>query len=304
MNARTKWLALGGLLIIGFYAADTLYRSWIEKPTQELTVQLNGLTDTIRKTSDQQLLAQKAGKRLEAYAARALPYSPQLARSGYQEWLLGLVEQHGLQSASVDAAQPVAIELKSRTKKGKRQSIGFRIGYSLRAQATVTKLAQFLQEFRSAGHLHKVRSLALNPTGKEGTLDVNMSIEVLGLDASPNKDQLSRWHLADDAMTSLGGYEKFVQRNLFARGFAKSLQDVELKAITFDRLGTARAWFRIDSSGNTRTVGVGDQVPVALHDISVKDIQPGKVLVHVNETPYWLTLGQSIAQVSGAEVKS
>ena len=86
MNARTKWLALGGLLIIGFYAADTLYRSWIEKPTQELTVQLNGLTDTIRKTSDQQLLAQKAGKRLEAYAARALPYSPQLARSGYQEW--------------------------------------------------------------------------------------------------------------------------------------------------------------------------------------------------------------------------
>ena len=304
MNPRTKWLALGGLLIIGFYAGDTLYRSWIEKPTQTLTAELNALTDTMRDTSDQQLLAQKAGKRLEAYAARALPYSPQLARSSYQEWLLAVVEKYKLESASVDAAQPVAIELKSRTKKGKRQAIGFRIGYSLRARATLTTLAQFLQEFRTAAHLHKIRSLALNPTGKEGTLDVNMSIEVLGLDASPNKDQLSRWRLSDDAITSLGSYEKFVQRNLFARGFAKSLQDVELKAITFDRLGASQAWFRIDSSGTTRTVGVGDQVPVALHDISVIDIQPGKVLVHVNETPYWLTLGQSIAQVSGAEVKS
>lgn len=304
MNPRTKWLALGGLLVIGFYASDTLYRSWIEEPTQQLNAELNALTDTMRETDDQQMLAQKAGKRLELYAARALPYSAQLARSEYQKWLLAEVEQNGLKSPTIDAAQPVAIELKSRTKKGKRQSIGFRIGYSLRAQATLTKLAQFLQVFRSAGHLHKIRSLTLNPTGKEGMLDVNMSIEVLGLDASPNKDHLSQWHLADDAIASLGGYEKLVQRNFFARGFAKALQDVELKAITFDRLGTAQAWFRVDSSGTTRTVGVGEQVPVALHDISVIDILPGKVLVNVNETPYWLTLGQSIAQVSGAEIKS
>ncbi|MEO8268447.1 MAG: hypothetical protein ABI557_01930, partial [Aureliella sp.] len=292
MNPRTKWLALGGLLVIGFYAADALYRSWIEKPTQQLTAELNKLTDNLRETNDQQLLAQKAGKRLESYAARSLPYSPQLARSRYQEWLLSAVEQNGLLSPTVEAAQPVAIELKSRTKKGKRQPIGFRIGYSLRARSTLSKLAQFLQEFRAAGHLHKIRALALNPTGKEGTLDVSMSIEVLGLDSSPNKDQLSQWRLSDDAKASSGGYEKFVQRNLFARGYAKALQDVELKAITFDRLGTAQAWFRIDSSGTTRTVGVGEHVPVALHDISVIDIQPGKVLVHVNETPYWLTLGQ------------
>ncbi|MCC7336627.1 MAG: hypothetical protein IT422_16165 [Pirellulaceae bacterium] len=304
MNPRTKWLAIGGLLVIGFYAADTLYRSWIETPTQQLNAELNALTKSMRETNDQQMLAQKAGKRLESYAARALPYSAQLARSGYQKWLLAAVERNGLQSPTVDAAQPLAIELKSRTKKGKRQSIGFRIGYSLRARATLTKLAQFLHEFRSVGQLHKIRSLALNPTGKEGMLDINMSIEVLGLDASPSKDQLSQWHLTDEAIASLGGYKKFVQRNLFARGFAKALQDVELKAITFDRLGTAQAWFRIDSSGTTRTVGVGDQVPLALHDISVIDILPDKVLVHVNETPYWLTLGQSIAQVSGAEIKS
>jgi hypothetical protein len=304
MNTRTKWLAVGGLLVIGFYAIDSLYRSWIEEPTQQLTSQRDALSKNIQEINDQQLLAQKAGKRLESYAARALPYTPQLARSSYQEWLLGILDKHGLQSASVDAAQPVAIELKSRTKKGKRQQIGYRIGYSLRAQATLTRLAQFLAEFRAAGHLHKIRSLALNPTGKEGMLDINLAIEVLSLNASPNKDQLSHWQLSDEALASMGSYEKFVQRNLFARGFAKTLQDVELKAITFDRLGAAQAWFRIDSRGTTRTVSVGDQVPVALHDISVVDIQPGKVLVHVNQTPYWLTLGQSIGQVSATQGES
>ncbi|MEZ6076021.1 MAG: hypothetical protein R3C56_10225 [Pirellulaceae bacterium] len=120
-----------------------------------------------------------------------------------------------MQSPTVDAAQPLAIELKSRTKKGKRQSIGFRIGYSLRARATLTKLAQFLHEFRSVGQLHKIR---LQPSIQleKRMLDINMSIEVLGLDASPSKDQLSQWHfLTDEAIASLGGYKKFVQRNLF-----------------------------------------------------------------------------------------
>lgn len=298
MNTRTKWLAIGGLLVILFYAGDTLYRSWIEKPTQQLTAERDALSDTLRETQDQQMLAQKASKRLDDYAARALPYSPQLARSAYQEWLLTEVEKHGLRSASVDAAQPVAVAIKSRTKKGKREAIGYRIGYSVRAQATLAKLSQFLEAFRNAGHLHKIRSLALNPTGKEGLLDVNLSIEVLGLDASPNKDTLSQWQLASDARPATEGPEKFVQRNLFARGFAKALEEIQLSAITIDRHGAAQAWFRLDSRGTTETVGVGQQIPVALYDISVAEILPGKVLVHFNETPYWLTLGQSIAQVA------
>ena len=152
MNTRTKWLAVAGLLVIGFYASDSLYRSWIEEPTQQLTSQRDALSQDMQEINDQQLLAQKAGKRLEPYAARALPYTPQLARSSYQEWLLGILDKHGLQSASVDAAQPVAIELKSRTKKGKRQQIGYRIGYSLRAQANLNRLAQLLNLTRPTVH--------------------------------------------------------------------------------------------------------------------------------------------------------
>ncbi|MFG0262775.1 MAG: hypothetical protein ACF788_10335 [Novipirellula sp. JB048] len=297
MTPRTKWLMIAGLSVMAMYFGDSFYRGWIEQPSQQLNAQYDALTTSLRETHDEQAVAQKIGKRLTDYAARALPYEPQLARSLYQEWLLALVDKHELRSASVDAAQPAVVELRSRTKRGKRQQIGHRIAYSIRGQASLAKLAALMTDFREAGHLHKIRSLALNPTGKEGTLDINLAIEVLSLEASPNKDALSDWRLTAEALPPQGAVHDLVKRNLFARGFAKALFDIELKAITFDRQGTAQAWFRIDGRGTTRTVSLGQQVPVALHDISVAEIQANKVLVHVNQQPHWISLGQSIGQV-------
>ena len=302
MTKRTHWLMLAGLAVLGFYLADSLYRNWIEQPSQQLNARFDAVSAGIRETKDEQLIAQKAASRLESYAARALPYDPQLARSLYQEWLLGLIAKHALKSASVDAGQPVPVELKSRTKKGKRETIGHRIAFSLRSQASLGKVADFLNDFRQAAHLHKIRSVALNPTGNEGNLDVNLSIEVLSVNNAPSKDQLSDWQLCETLRPSPASYEGLVHRNLFARGFAKALYEIELKAITFDRNGKSQAWFRVDGQGTTKTMAVGEHVPVPLHDISIEEIQPNKVLVRVNQMPYWISLGQSIGQVCSVSV--
>jgi hypothetical protein len=163
MTPRTKWLLIAGLAVFGLYGVDSLYRTWIEQPGQQLNARLDAVTRSIAETKSDQLAAQKLGKRLDAYAARALPDNAPLARSLYQEWLLNLVEKHQFVSTAVDAAQPVPIEIRSRTKKGKRIRVGHRIAYSLRGQASLAKFAAFLQDFRSAGHLHKIRSLSLNP---------------------------------------------------------------------------------------------------------------------------------------------
>ena len=88
-----------------------------------------------------------------------------------------------------------------------------------------------------------------------------------------------------------------MRRNLFARGFAKALYEIELKAITSNREGIAQAWFRIDARGTTKTVAAGNQLPIALHDISVLEVLNNQVLVRVNDEPYWLHLGQTIGQV-------
>ncbi len=297
MNPRTKWLLVGCVAVFGLYFTDLFYRQMLEQPSQLLTSRLDALTVEVQQAKDDQLMAQKIGKRLQEYGARALPYDPQLARSLYQEWLLNVVERHQLEAASVDAGQPLPVDVRSRTKKGKRERIGHRIAYTLRGQATLARLASFLADFRQAGHLHKIRSLTLNPTGKEGVLDANFSIEVLSLDAAPHKDILSEWQLvsAPNASTDIGN--DLVHRNLFARGFARTLYEIELKAITFNRTGQAQAWFRVAADNQTKTLAVGEQIPVTLHEISVVEILPNKVLVNVNQVPLWLKLGQTIGDV-------
>jgi hypothetical protein len=290
-------LLIAGAAVFGLYGADSLYRSWIEQPHQQISAELDDLTNKLNTTNSEQLTAQKQGKKLDSFAARALPDDPQLARSLYQQWLLNLVETNELTSASVDAAQPVRVEIRSRTKKGKRQTIGHRISFSLRGQATLSKLASFLNDFRKAGHLHKIRTIALNPVGNEGRLDADLTIEVLCLSASTNKDSLGQWQSIDDASVAKNDFNDLVRRNLFARGFAKALNEIELKAITSNRDGVAQAWFRLDARGTTKTVSAGNQIPVALHDIFVLEVLNNKVLVRVNDEPHWLQLGQSIGEV-------
>jgi len=297
MSPRVKWLLVAGLAVFGLYGIDSLYRSWIEQPHQRISAELDDLTGKLTAAKSEQLAAQKQGKRLEAYAARALPDDPQLARSLYQQWLLNLVEANELTAASVDAAQPVRVEIRSRTKKGKRQTVGHRINFSLRGQASLSKLASFLNDFRKAGHLHKIRTIALNPVGNEGRLDADLTIEVLCLSASANKDSLGQWQIMDEASVAKSTFNDLVRRNLFARGFAKALNEIELKAITSNRDGIAQAWFRIDARGTMKTVTAGNQLPVALHDIAVLEVLNNKVLVRVNEEAYWIQLGQSIGEV-------
>lgn len=304
MTPRVKWLLIAGLAVFGLYGLDSLYRSWIERPNQQLTAKLDDLNGVLNASKSEQLVAQKQGKRLESFAARALPDDPQLARSLYQQWLLNLVETNELTSASVDAAQPIRVEIRSRTKKGKRQLVGHRINYSLRGQATLAKLSGFLNDFRKAGHLHKIRAITLNPIGNEGRLDADLTIEVLCLEASANKEQLGLWEVVDEAAIAPSTYNHLVRRNLFARGFAKALFEVELKAITSNREGIAQAWFRIDGRGTTKTIAAGNQIPVALHDIVVIEVLSNKVLVRVNEESHWIKLGQSIGEVCSSTQES
>lgn len=300
MTGRTKWLMLAGLAVFVLYSADNLYRTWIETPTTELDAQLDGLTRKLQDTQEKQLVAQKVGKRLDGYAQRALPADALLARSLYQQYVLELVADHQWTSTSVDAAQPLPIELRSRTKKGKKMRVGHRISYALHGQATLTNLAALLNEFRQAPHLHKIKSLALNPIGSEGKLDINVNIEVLCLECSVNDQELSQLKSAETSEQPVAGDDHLVRRNLFARGFAKALFDIELKAITFNREGQAEAWFTVDSRGTTKRVCQGNQIPVALHDIALVEILADKALVRVNQESHWVSLGQTLGEVCSA----
>lgn len=297
MTPTMRWLLIACGGVFGMYGLDRLYQGWIEQPKQEINSELDRLTKDIQESKQLQFASQKAGKRLEEYAHRALPSDPVLARSLYQEWLLGLLDQYQLKSASVDASQPSAVEIKSRTKRGKRERIGYRIDYSVRGQATLAKLSALLDAFRRASHLQKIRSVSLNPIGNDGRLDVNLSIQVLCLDKAVQSEQLSDWELTDDAAGGLAATTALVQRNPFAKGFARALQDLELKAITVNRQGVTQAWFSTDGRGTVQKVLAGQSIPNPLHEVFVAQIESDRVLVKFNDSEHWIRLGQSVGQI-------
>jgi hypothetical protein len=291
-----KWLLGACVAVFGLYGIDSLYRSWIEQPQTELNRRIDTLNNELAESKQQQLQSQRIGRRLAEYTARALPSDPMLARSSYQEWLLALVDRHQFASTSVDASQPVPLEIRSRTKKGKRIRVGHRIDYSLRGQATLAKLSDFLDQFRRAGHLHKVRALTLNPIGSEGRLDINLSIQVLSMESSLNESDVGDWTMLPDVQETLKPATSLVRRNPFARGFAKALNDVQLRAITTNRDGIIEAWFAADARGSIKKVPAGHNIPLALHDIMVVEILRDKVLVNVNDEPQWIHMGESIGE--------
>jgi hypothetical protein len=301
MNKRTRWLLLGAAAVFGIYGIDQVYRSQIEEPTTRLTAELDRLSTQLQDNNESEALARKAVRRLENYQQRSLPYDPQLARSAYQKWLLRQVEYHQIQSASVDAAQPRPVEIRSRTERRKRLVVGNTILYSVRGKATLAQWTNWMKDFREAGHLHKIRSFSLNPLGTEGQLDASLTIEVLSLSSAVRKEELSDWMMLSSEELVSKDYGEFVRRNLFARGFAQALFDVELKAITFDRLGIPEAWFQLDSRGSMHSTKQAGQLPLALHDIAIVEIQPDKVLIEVNKEPHWIRLGQTIGEICNPE---
>lgn len=297
MTPTTKWLLIACTVVFGFFGIDQLYQSYIEQPKRALESESERLGKDIEESKRVQFASQKAGKRLEEYNQRALPSDPTLARSLYQQWLLELVEKHELTSASVDASQPAPIEIKSRTKRSKRERVGYRIDYSLRGQTTLAKLSAFFDSFRRASHLQKIRSVSLNPIGNDGRLDVNLSIQVLCLDNAANDDSLSDWELSSEAEEALKPSTTLVQRNPFAKGFARALQSLELKAITANREGITQAWFATDGRGRIEKVPAGQSIPNHLHDVFVVQIESDRVLVRLAESEYWIRLGQSVGEV-------
>lgn len=297
MNRRTKWLAIGAAIVFGLYFVDRTYRSWVEEPTTRLTSEVDRLTAELQSTNDAQTVAQRTNRRLDSYSQRALPADPQLARSAYQQWLIQLLHRHGVKSASIDAGQPRPMENRSRLNRRKRIPVGHRISYTLRGQATLAQWSDLLAEFHQAGHLHKIGSLSFNPLGTEGLLDANLTIEVLGMVSSPRKDTLTQWKLASTpSETTQGQYGALVRRNLFARGFSKELYEIELKAITFNKLGQAEAWFKTDGQGTMHTLQVHQNLPVALHAVSIEEVLRDRVLVKLSGEPIWISLGQSLGE--------
>jgi hypothetical protein len=297
MNRRTILLLAAAGLVGLLYALDSGYRSWIEEPTQRLEGKITSLQQELSDANAEQVAGRRLANQLDDYASRALPHDPELARSRYQAWLLHLVDQHGLQSASVDADAPQQVEIRGRIDRKRRRSLGYTIRYTLRARTTLPQLTDFLHDFQRSGQLHKIRSFALNPQGLGDQLNLDLSIETLSLEATERAEELSSLVRADTSFPSRQAFTTFVQRNIFAKGFSRTLGQIRLTAITRNRQGQLEAWFAVGSPAKTQILTDGGKLELDLHEVRVQSIESTRVEVTVNGITAWITLGNSIGEI-------
>jgi len=123
--------------------------------------------------------AEQAALKLAEWQRRSLPSDPTAARAQYQDWLRELVEQIEFQQRDVFSGEPQS-----------RQGIYTVFPFRIQGRASLEQVVRFLYEFYQAGHLHKVRRLALHPVEGSSLLDVSISIEALALPKSDRRQSL------------------------------------------------------------------------------------------------------------------
>lgn len=297
MNTRTKWLLAGVGVLALLYVGDYVYRTYIEEPSRNATVALEKLDKQLQDAADSQLIAKKISQKMEDFAGRALPYNPDVARSLYQDWLLKLMERHEMAGISIDASAPVPIEIKSRTTKKKNRLIGYRISYSVHGKTSLPKWVNWVRDFESSGHLHKIKSLTLIPLGNGNEIDANLTIEAVSLQAAEREDQLTQWIRNPQQEPSASVLASFVQRNIFARGFSKTLAAIRLQALTFNRRGEGEAWFDVGEGKSTQIINLGQKLDIPIHDIVLLSVAGDVAKLKVNGAVIELAIGQTLGQV-------
>jgi hypothetical protein len=183
--------------------------------------------------------------------------------------------------------------------------IGHSISVSLRAKTTLPQLVNLIHDLESAGHLHKIRNLALVPLGAGNELDVSLAIDAISLRGADRTDALSELRRADEEADPQLTYQDLIRRNFFARGISKALAQIKLQAVTTDKRGRVEAWFLAGTPATTQIITVGESLDLVTHEVTVDRIEQDGVQLLVNQAPYWIALGQTLGEVlTSSESKS
>ncbi|MCR4412266.1 MAG: hypothetical protein NUV77_07555 [Thermoguttaceae bacterium] len=205
LQKREKVLAIvvGVLLVV---VAGRMVLRVVLSPLATRQAEVQALEAKAAKKKEQVEAALVAQTKLAEYRRRALPSDPQIARTAYQNWLLELADKVKLKRRKVDSSD-------GRELKG----IYTNLPFTVRGEGTLEQLTQFLYEFYSAGHLHRIRRLSVKPIEKSSDLELTIVVEALSLPDADRRDQLASIPGQRLSRPDLGAYRKtIVERNLFA----------------------------------------------------------------------------------------
>jgi hypothetical protein len=190
------------VVIVGFFAY-----SWIAGQFSRRNSEITRLTEEIKKFDRTANLGRAAARKISQYEERSLPAKPEVARTGYQTWLVNEME----------AAELIEPDMRLVTSVGGEKDLFVKQSFQIDANGTLPQVVELLHAFYSVDWLHRITRLTLRPVKDSKLLDITIHIETLSLrKASNTTDKLvprpsNRLLLASrDAY-----YDAIVGRNVF-----------------------------------------------------------------------------------------
>ncbi|MCL6504411.1 MAG: hypothetical protein K6T86_17150 [Pirellulales bacterium] len=253
------------------------------------------------------LHARRKSQQLAQWEQQSLPANLQLARSLYQNWLVGLVDRAKLEAAQVNSSTPQARGDAYRT-----------LTFHLSAQGDLAQVVRFLHDFYQGGHLHQIRSLTLSPGPAGRKLAFSATIEALSLPGAAHADRLN-----DQPAQRLarGGLESYLQpianRNFFEpyvppppppprQQVTEPQTPPRPRTPPFDvaryafltailHVGDEReAWISVRPTGETLRLRQGDAVRVGAFEGTLRRIGDRHIEIDCDGTPCQVALGSSL----------
>ncbi len=171
--------------------------------------QLRQLRDNLERQAGQLQTRLERREKLESQLAdfrrRSLPANAEVARSAYGNWLLKIAKDAGFQNTFLEIG-----EVRSG---GTHQNLRF----TLKAEASLENVTRFLFAFYSAGYLHKLRTVTLQPRERSSRLEVSMILDALVLNDAESKQQLPDLPARSLRLARIEDYVRALSgRNFFA----------------------------------------------------------------------------------------
>ncbi|MFZ5832623.1 MAG: hypothetical protein ACOY3P_21250 [Planctomycetota bacterium] len=128
-----------------------------------------------------------AARKMQEWEKRSLPTKPDAARTGYQNWLGGVIEKHRFRDPSINSGIGQRL-------RGKQGDIYTVYPFSVDARGSLEQLVEFLHDFYSAGHLHHIKQIGITPptNPKQRDLQFSFSIEAMALPTADRDSDLTK----------------------------------------------------------------------------------------------------------------
>lgn len=262
MTQREKILGLavaGLLLVLGAQYVISNYRDALSMRRDRRA----DLNDEVMEKTDFAMAGAMADAEIAELRKRSLPSDPEQALAFYQNWLLELVKEVGLESPDVDVVTSVPVA-----------DLYRQYSFKVSGRGDARQLARFLYGFHNRDLLHRIKRSSLRRRPDTNLLSIDFDIEAIALnnadpDRIPEAGPAPRVRMSEDeyvaAIVNRNAFAPPNKAPQFAAGeppeayvgrdyrFVAKFDDPDGQNVQYELVGDAPSWLDLDAqSGELR----------------------------------------------------